>query len=260
MKTEKLLILILCEVCGVNRIKVEKHFKEFRKLHHQFPQIIDSLEQEVVDTDGNIITDGRIMQLVEELKQQQKDSPKNFWDGFTQSIAWYGISRIYLFLQEIRTQLRFAIICYKNYLIAKNEADTEIVFLHIHHFLVHIANVDKLLDKLLIPPTSINAGLASQIIDLNDIELKSFRIARNQLEHFEERLDNWFYLFAGSPMFDLNLVNSETKGLPEDHSLRLIQTDENLFIFLGERYDLGNCYRQVCLLSDRVSAILDRAA
>lgn len=257
MKTEEFLSLILNEVLGVDKREVDKHFKEFRKSHRQFPLIIGSLEQEVVDNDGNSIKDNCILQLVEELKQQKLDSPKEFWRGFVQSQTWFPINRTYIYLREIGTQLRFAIFCYKNYLIAKNVADSEAVFLHTHHFLVHIANVDKLIDKLIIPSNSINAKLASQIIDFSDIELKLYRTARNHLEHFEERLDAWLYLYAGSPFFDCNLVDSGTKDFPENRALRAIQSDEDLFMILGERFDLGVLYHQVCLLADKVTDILD---
>jgi len=257
MKVEDFFRLIYKEVLGVNVIVLDKHFKEFRKSHRQFPLIIDSLEQEVVDSAGNFITNDNILLLVEELKKKKTDSPKEFWESFTKSQIQSPINLINLFLQEIGTQLRFAIICYKNYLIAKNETDTEMVFLHIHHFLIHTANVDKLIDKLLIPSASIIARLVSQIIDLDDIELKSFRTARNHFEHFEERLDAWFYLYAGSPILDLNLVNAKTKGLPEERSLRLLRTDEDLFVILGEKFDLSNLYCQVCLLEGKVSASLD---
>lgn len=261
MKAEDLLSLVLCEVFGVSAARVDEHFKEFRRAHRRSPLMIDALEREVVDPVGNPIADGDISQLVEKLKQTEADSPEEFWGSLARNLVWYLTGLINLFLQEVGTQLRFAAMCYENYLTEKNEADTEMTFFHIHHFLVHTANVDKLLCRLLDPPTGLIAELAHRTIDLNDIDLKSFRAARNHLEHFDERLDAWFYVYAGSPLLDMVLADAGTSGLPEERCLRVLRTDEDLLAILGESFDLGDLYRQVCLLAGRIEALgRDRAA
>jgi len=254
VKTKQFFSLVLQEVYGVSDAEVNKHFREFEKSRRQFPQIAESLEKDVVDPTGKILQDTDIALLINELKLNA-DSTTLF-----RGMVLYGVRFLNLYLQEIETQLQFASRCYDNYLLAKEGEKVEDIFFHIHHFVIHTSNVDKLLDKILNSFQGIVGHLLKHSVDLTGIDFKSFRTLRNHLEHFEERLDAWFYLYAGGPILDMNLATSETKGLPEERCLRLLRTDENVFIVLGERFDLAHLYSQVCLLAQRLSDFSDSKA
>lgn len=255
MKTEQFYSLILQEIFGVSKTEADKHFKDFKRARRRFPKIAEALlEKDVVDQDGNILEDVDIFLLIDELKESSDSS------SLIKDMVSYDIRFLDLYLQEIDTQLRFARRCYEDYLMAKEDGDIEDIFLHIHHFVIHTTNVDKLLDKMLNSSQGIVSYLLKQAVDLTDIDFKSFKRLRNHLEHFEERLDAWFYLYVDGPILDMNLANSGTRGLPEERCLRLLKTDENVFVILGEQFDLNDLHHQVYLLSQRLSVLLEDSA
>jgi hypothetical protein len=93
-----------------------------------------------------------------------------------------------IYVREGVTQLDFAKRCFAEFETARDAGDIPRIFFNLHHFIVHVANVDKLLD----PKTgSERAVLLTGRIDLSGIDLKPFRRLRNHLEHFDERLDSW---------------------------------------------------------------------
>ena len=51
-----------------------------------------------------------------------------------------------VYIREALTQLEYAGQSSRDFEAAKSRNHTRGVFLHLHHFIVHIANVDKLLD------------------------------------------------------------------------------------------------------------------
>lgn len=255
MKKQKFFCLALQEVFGVNESKAIIYLSDFAKSFRHLPQISESLEKDVTDSNGVILQDTDIALIIEKLKLDADSTT------FFKGMVLHGVNFLNLYLKEMHIQLQYAKKCYKDYLIAKDCEKVEEVFYHIHHFVIHTSNVDKLLDKLM-PKVStsfkeIVSNLLKSSVDLTDVDLKSFRPLRNHLEHFEERLDAWFYLYEGGPFLDMNLANSKTKGLPEERCLRLIRTDENIFIVLGERFDLTYLYTQVRLLAQRLSDYLN---
>ncbi len=50
-----------------------------------------------------------------------------------------------IYLQEARTQIRFALRSYSEFERARDAGDVETVFYSLHHFIVHVANVDRIL-------------------------------------------------------------------------------------------------------------------
>lgn len=105
------------------------------------------------------------------------------------------------YLQEAQTQIDFAKRSYAAF--QKSEASDAVVdvFFHLHHFLVHATNVDKILDA---KPETARYNIISKHINLEGIDLKPFRKLRNHLEHFDERLDLWVSDYDGHPFFDMD--------------------------------------------------------
>ena len=60
------------------------------------------------------------------------------------------------------------------------------VFFHLHHFLVHATNIDRILDT---KPGSERHAIQDGHLDLSGVDLKPFRRLRDHLEHFDVRLD-----------------------------------------------------------------------
>ena len=151
-----------------------------------------------------------------------------------------------IYLGEIHTQISFAKKSYDAYLVAKNKDDIPDMFLHIHHFVIHATNIDKLID---VSPLTFRGKILNGHLDMSGIDLKLFRKLRNHLEHFDERLDKWVKEFDGFPFFDMNLVTG-AKGFPDRAFLRAL--DGNNFRFHGESYNLAELYEQIKTIEGRI--------
>lgn len=157
-----------------------------------------------------------------------------------------------IYLNEAEHQIQYAKICFANYKTAAAVKDIPQMFFHVHHFVVHIANIDKLLD-----PKSSNPrrNILQDSIDLRTLDLKQFRRLRNHLEHFDERLDDWVKNYSGHAFFDMNLVTG-TKGFPDRAFLRAL--DGSIFKFHGDSYDLDALYQQLLDIEKQIVMSLER--
>lgn len=107
------------------------------------------------------------------------------------------------------------------------------VFFHLHHFLIHAANIDRILDM---KPGSERHSILNGHLDLSGVDLKSFRHLRNHLEHFDERLDQWVRDFEGHALFDMHVITG-AKGFPVKAYLRTF--DGGTFKFHRESYNMA---------------------
>ena len=107
-----------------------------------------------------------------------------------------------IYIREAKTQAGFARRCYEAFQEAERAPAVTDVFFHLHHFLVHASNIDRILDAK--PGTDRHTILAGHV-DLSGIDLKPFRRLRNHREHFDERLGRWVREFDGHAFFDIGL-------------------------------------------------------
>jgi hypothetical protein len=153
-----------------------------------------------------------------------------------------------VYVREALTQLTFARRCLAEFERAEALGDLPSVFFSLHHFIVHVANIDKLLDP---KPGSAREAILAGHIDLSGIDLKPFRRLRNHLEHFDERLDMWVANYDGHAFFDMNIVTG-TKGFPDRAFLRALEDD--VFRLHGEDYPLRPIRDAVDILHSRLRA------
>jgi hypothetical protein len=153
-----------------------------------------------------------------------------------------------IYVREALTQLGFAKRCFAEFERAEAAGDVPNVFFNLHHFIVHVANVDKLLDS---KPGTERASLLAGHVDLSGIDLKPFRRLRNHLEHFDERLDMWVRNYDGHAFFDMNIITG-AKGFPAKAFLRAL--DGAVFKFHGEDYRLAPLHQAVDELYSRLRA------
>jgi hypothetical protein len=148
---------------------------------------------------------------------------------------------------EIEHQIRDAKMCFEDYRKARQDNDIPLIFFYVHHFVVHAANIDKLLQP---KPANQRMKILEKYFDLRGINLKEFRRLRNHLEHFDERLDNWISNYDGHTFFDTNLVDG-TRGFPEKAFLRAM--DGDIFKFYGENYDLATMFTQLLEIEKQIT-------
>lgn len=181
MKTEDLFRRLLVIEFGLTDSEAERYFRRFRKNFRNIPAVLGSLDAPVVSSDGRELSDAELM-----------DVEIDYTAGIRPLITMIA-DRIALFDQEIVSQILYANTALSNIrssLCTENQLVD--VFLEIHRFAVHLANAHKLHQKQIsIPPIG-------WLPDDGD-NLDPVRELRNHLEHFEERLEAWFYLNAGKP-------------------------------------------------------------
>lgn len=154
-----------------------------------------------------------------------------------------------VYFGEIEKQVAFSLRAFDEFVGALGSRDTFSIFYHVHHFLIHTTNIDKLLD---VEGTSERGCALASIFPERSINLKPFRRLRNHLEHFDERLDAWIKHHDGHPFFDTNIITG-TKGFPKKAFLRAI--DGHVFRFLGEEYDLDELLSEVKIISAALAAL-----
>lgn len=152
-----------------------------------------------------------------------------------------------VYLQEASTQIEFAKRSYAAFQSAEASDAVVDVFLHLHHFVIHATNIDKILDTK--PDTDRHSILAGRL-DLSGIDLKPFRRLRNRLEHFDERLDRWVRENDGHAFFDMNIVTG-AKGFPEKAFLRAL--DGDTFKFHGEDYNMKELHASILEIEHRLT-------
>jgi len=152
-----------------------------------------------------------------------------------------------IYLQEIKHQIKFAQKVYNNYLIELQKSNIPEIFTYIHYFVIHITNIDKLIDC---KGNSFRENILLNDLSFDNINLKPFRRLRNHLEHFDERLDKWISEFDGNTFFDMNLITN-CKGFPQKAYLRAL--DGNTFKFYGEDYNLEELFTSL----NKIDSIID---
>lgn len=157
-----------------------------------------------------------------------------------------------VYLQETGTQIKFAKRSYAAFQSAKASDTLVGVSQHLHHFVVHAANIDKILDT---KPGTDRQNILAGHIDLTGIDLKPFRRLRNHLEHFDERLDRWVKGYDGHAFFDMNIVTG-AKGFPKKEFLRAL--DGDTFKFHGEDYDMAELYASILEIEHRLTTASTR--
>lgn len=158
-----------------------------------------------------------------------------------------------VYLQEAQTQVQFAKRSYAAFRGAEAGDAVVEVFFHLHHFVVHATNIDRILDT---KPGTDRHNILSGHVDLSGIDLKPFRRLRNHLEHFDERLDRWVREYDGHALFDMNIVTG-AKGFPEKAFLRAL--DGDTFKFHGENYNMTELYTAILEIEHRLTTASTRA-
>jgi hypothetical protein len=140
------------------------------------------------------------------------------------------MQKVTVYLQEVETQIKFAKVAYVQFEAFYANKEIANTFMTIHHFPIHISNIDKILD---VTKNSFRKSILGSYFQ--NVDLKQFRKMRNHLEHFDERMDDWIKNHDGHTFFDMNFITG-TKGFPDKVFLRVL--DGYILKFYGESYNL----------------------
>ncbi|MBE9397623.1 hypothetical protein IOQ59_10160 [Pontibacterium sp. N1Y112] len=141
-----------------------------------------------------------------------------------------------LYVQEAEAQAEYALMAYESYKRALEGKDVKSVFYHLHHFVVHVTNIDKILFP---NKNRFRSEILKETQSKTSIDISSIRRLRNHLEHFDERMDNYVKNYKGQAYFDNNLITG-AKDFPKHNCLRAL--DGDTYIFYGEEFNLDEIY------------------
>lgn len=176
--------------------------------------------------------------------------------------------RTYLF--EFENQLHFAKVCYADYLRSRHYGDpNKYVFMHAHHFLTHCANIAKLIFP---EPRKKDSGelklikkarseVFSKIFGKSQKQkLKEFVKLRNDLEHFDERIDAWILSSERHNFVDMNIGDRSPLSIVGVDTRDFFRNLEgNILTFAGRKYDLDELYN-IILSLEKALMIWERSS
>lgn len=120
------------------------------------------------------------------------------------------------------------------------------VFESIHHFIIHVSNVVKLVQPKISGDLDFKnyrmKNLRNKYPKLPDID-QSLIFIRNDFEHFDERIDNWVINSKRHNYVDSNLGNiNAIKGLDPKDNFRQYDPENKTLYFCGKEYPLEKLY------------------
>lgn len=251
MKVEDFIRLSLEQIFGIDQSTVDKHFTDFKRDFRSQPNVLNSLKNDAMDKNGIIMDSDLISQDIEKIKSNVLNlNPESMKFLFIHMNSWFN-----LFIYEIKLQFDFAKESFNKYLLLKKiiPPDTKKIFKEIHHFSIHAANISKLIDRTKTPTNSLRSKLFSVIEDNADLDLRPLRELRNHLEHFEVRLDAWHYLNWGKPILDMNIFDSNTKGIMIEECLRMLDIENDNIFILGQKFELIRLFNII----NKIDNVLD---
>ena len=150
------------------------------------------------------------------------------------------MNKLDFYIQEAISQAKYALFSYQSFKDAYDEGNTELVFYHLHHFVLHVTNIDKTLFPA--KKNKFRNDLLKEIQEIVEIDFKEIRRLRNHLEHFDERLDKYVKNYSGQTFFDNNLVTG-LSGFPKNDYLRAL--DGDTYKFYGEDFNLSEIHNHI---------------
>ena len=134
-------------------------------------------------------------------------------------------------------------------LISNNPADHDSVFSAIHHFIIHVSNVVKLLHPNVKDDNDFRKyrllSIKKDYPGIPDIKPKDIGI-RNDFEHFDERIDYWIINSKRHNYMDKSIGNVSSSqavsGLDQKDNFRWFDFQSMTLYFCGKSYDLKSLF------------------
>jgi len=151
---------------------------------------------------------------------------------------------IKIYTDQIKDQLNEAELYFEE--IKNNLSNNHIVFSAIHHFLVHVSNVVKLVQSNIKDENDFRKYRAISlkkayphlpIINSNQTHI------RNDYEHYDERIDFWVINSKNHNYADKNIGPvSAIKGLDPKDNFKWFDNTKMTLYFCGKEYHLNNLF------------------
>lgn len=162
---------------------------------------------------------------------------------------------IKIYIDQIKDQITEAEKAYA--LILANPTNHDEVFSSLHHFIIHVSNIVKLIQPNVKDDNDFRKYRALSIIKnyprIPQIDQKNISV-RNDFEHFDERIDYWVINSKNHDYMDKSIGNVSpiraVSGVDPKDSFRWFDFQTMTLYFCGNVYDLKS-------LNDYISKVKD---
>jgi hypothetical protein len=133
--------------------------------------------------------------------------------------------------------------------ILKNETNPDLLFEHLHHFVVHVSNVMKLIQPNAKEDTDFRKYRAIQLKKafplLPEIDPRDVNV-RNDFEHFDERIDWWVINSKRHNYADKNIMPvGAMRGIDPKDNFRQYDPETKILYFAGREYHIVRLYEYI---------------
>ena len=142
-----------------------------------------------------------------------------------------------LFLYELRQQCIFAIQSYNNIVNAFNNKDGDKIWLNLELFLVAAAKISIIFWPQG-PKYKKRGEELRTLLSIDKTVAFNSRDPRNHLEHFDERLEDWYFNSKDKNLMDKSIVPETTINTGNFDYLRAFVTRRFVFKFLNDEYEI----------------------
>jgi len=154
---------------------------------------------------------------------------------------------INIYIDQVKDQVREAESAFS--FILTNQENHDILFSSIHHFIIHVSNVVKLLQPNFKDDNDFRKyralSIAEKYINIPKIDQKDVHI-RNDFEHFDERIDYWIINSKRHNYADKNTGSiNAIQGLDPNDNFRWFDNKNMVLYFCGQSYDLNKLYQYI---------------
>lgn len=130
--------------------------------------------------------------------------------------------------------------------ILANENNPNLLFEHLHHFIVHVSNVMKLVQPNAKEDTDFRKYRAIKIKEafpnIPEIDPQDINV-RNDFEHFDERIDSWVINSKRHNYADKNIMPAGAiSGLDPKDNFRQYDPKTKILYFAGREYYVKRLY------------------
>lgn len=150
-----------------------------------------------------------------------------------------------IYRDQILAQIKSAELSYA--MITNPDINIDSLFVSIHHFIIHVSNVVKLIQPKILGDLDFKnyrvKNLKRKYPKLPDIDPALLHV-RNDFEHFDERIDSWVINSKLHNYADKNIGNiNAIKGLNRKDNFRWYDSSIKTLYFCGAEYPLEQLYQ-----------------
>ena len=162
---------------------------------------------------------------------------------------------IKIYTEQVQDQLNEAEICFEK--IRNNLTDNSVVFGAIHHFLIHVSNIVKLIQPNIRDNNDFRKyraiSLTRMYPNLPNLNLNEIHV-RNDYEHYDERIDYWVINSKNHNYADRNIGPiAAIKGLDPKDNFRWFDNAKITLYFCGREYHLSDLFTYIQKVKEAIN-------